>query len=93
MRISNKQIQLLKYCKKIDDGSVSFLEGEKHEMAEYLVTRNFLRKTNKNPDIYCITEEGKAYLYEFRDMRAQRLLTSVVSFLALIISIIALLEE
>lgn len=86
-------MMLLKECAKSKGAAVYFAKQEEQEIANYLVERRFLKKSaDNNPHLFQITEEGKAYAYEFIDMRLHRLLTSVISFLALIISIIALLN-
>lgn len=90
LRISKQQMKILRKCGQTKNAVVYFTRQEEQDAANYLVERKFLKKPDNSPFSFQITEEGKAYAYEFRDMRFHRLLTSVISLLALIISIIAI---
>lgn len=63
---------------------------EEIEIAEYLIWRKFAKSTGNDVKTYLLTQEGKAYLYEYKDMKRQRTWTTAVAFLALIVSIISL---
>lgn len=43
--------------------------------------------------VYSLTQEGKAYLYEYKDMKWQRFWTTGIASLALIVSVISLMRQ
>ena len=69
------------------------MTGEEIEIAEYLVSRNFAKCTGDKTKVYRLTQEGKAYLYEYKDMKRQRYWTTGIAFLALIVSIVSLVMQ
>ena len=66
---------------------------EEIEIAEYLVSRKFAKCTGDETKVYSLTQEGKAYLYEYKDMKRQRYWTTGIAFLALIVSVISLMMQ
>lgn len=92
MRIAKNQIDFMTKCKRKCYIS-SNMTGEEIEIAEYLVSRNFAKCTGDKTKVYRLTQEGKAYLYEYKDMKRQRYWTTGIAFLALIVSIVSLVMQ
>lgn len=92
MRIAKNQIDFMTKCKRKCYIS-SNMTGEEIEIAEYLVSRNFAKRTGDKTKVYSLTQEGKAYLYEYKDMKRQRYWTTGIAFLALIVSIVSLVMQ
>ena len=89
MRIAKNQIAFMTKCKKSCYIS-SNMTNEELEIAEYLVWRKFAKSTGEETKVYTLTQEGKAYLYEYKDMKRQRYWTTGIAFLALIVLVISL---
>ena len=92
MRIAKNQIDFMTKCKKNCYVSSS-MTGEEIEIAEYLVSRKFAKCTGDETKVYSLTQEGKAYLYEYKDMKRQRYWTTGIAFLALIVSVVSLMMQ
>lgn len=94
MRISNRQMKLLKKCRQSKD-PVLFVGQEELAMADYLVSRHFLTRVDVQQDmkLFTITEEGKAYFYEFSDMKFNQRLSLIIAIIALVISVVSLLKK
>lgn len=92
MRIAKNQIDFMTKCKK-KCYVRSSMTGEEIEIAEYLVSRKFAKCTGDETKVYSLTQEGKAYLYEYKDMKRQRYWTTGIAFLALIVSVISLMMQ
>lgn len=92
MRIAKNQIDFMTKCKKKCYISSS-MTVEEIEIAEYLVSRKFAKCTGDETKVYSLTQEGKAYLYEYKDMKRQRYWTTGIAFLALIVSVISLMMQ
>lgn len=89
MRIAKNQISFMTKCQKKSYVSSS-MTAEEIDIAEYLVWRKFARSDGDKIKEYSLTQEGKAYLYEYKDMKRQRYCTTGIAVLALIVSIISL---
>ena len=94
MRIAKTQIKFMKNCQKKRCRYISSnMTKEEIEIAEYLVERKFAQSTGDKVKEYYLTQEGKAYLYEYIDMKHQRWMTTGIAVLALIVSVISIVTQ
>lgn len=92
MRISNEQIALMEKSNKKGIIYLNTLNSDQNAIVKYLKSRNFVELDSKdNQEYFKLSQEGKAYLYEYKDMIKQRYLATCFSVLAFIISIISLI--
>lgn len=92
MRISNDQISLMKFSDKNGVIYLSSLNREQKSIVEYLNHRKFVEcGPNKDGEYFQLSQDGKTYLHEYKDMMNQRYLSTFISILAFIISFMSLI--
>lgn len=92
MRISNEQIALMKKSNKKGMIYLYTLNSDQNSVVKYLKGRIFVELGfNNNQEYFKLSQKGKAYLYEYKDMMRQRYLATCLSISAFIISTMSLI--